>query len=326
MALGPTSLLPRFTIAPLRTSQLVSVSSPSSALARRDYLQGLLIGSVAAVLFSAKAIVAKLLYQEGIDAITLIALRMLLSLPVFALIAAWQWQRQPRLQLRDLLQIAGLGLLGYYLSSTLDFLGLEHISAGLERLILFLTPSFVILLGVLRYRRRVEARQWQSLLLAYSGIVLVFAHDVRFGGGEIALGASLVMAATLSYAIYLLLSAELLARVGTLRLTSLAMCASSLAALIQYAVLRPLPGLFTQMPAVWKLSLLNAVACTVLPVFMTMMAVARIGADRASQAAMIGPVSTLALGWWLLSEEISLLQLAGAGLVMAGMYRLSRRR
>lgn len=301
------------------------MKSPASPH-RQLYLQGLALAGIGAVLFSGKAVVAKLLYREGIDAYTLIALRMLLSLPVFALMAALHWHRAPALQRADLWRIPLLGLLGYYLSSTLDFLGLERISVGLERLILFLTPSFVILLGLLRYGRRVEARQWQSLLIAYAGIVLVFWHDARFGGPDIVLGASLVLAATLSYAVYLLFSAELLSRVGTLLLTSLAMCASSIAALLQYAALRPFASLFTQSAAVWKLSLLNAMACTVLPVFFTMMAVARIGPDRASQASMIGPVSTLALGWWLLGESASALQLAGAALVMAGMYRLTRRR
>ena len=306
-----------------QTSHLVKPSSPAPD--REAYLQGLLLASVAAVFFSGKAIVAKLLYREGIDAITLIALRMLLSLPIFMLIALLSWRRAPRLTIGDLWRIPLLGLLGYYVSSTLDFLGLETISVGLERLILFLTPSFVILMGVLRYQRRGESRQWQSLLLAYSGIVLVFWHDSRFGGQGILLGTSLVLLAALSYALYLLLSGELVRRVGSLRLTALAMCAASLAALAQYATLHPFGSLFTQTTAGWELSLLNATACTVLPVFLTMTAVARIGADRASQASMIGPVSTLLLGWWLLDEAASPLQIAGAALVMAGIYRLSQR-
>lgn len=300
--------------------------SSAQQLPRQDiYLQGLLLAGVAAVFFSAKAIVAKLLYREGIDAVTLVALRLLLAMPVFLAIAAWTWRREPRLSASELLRICVLGLIGYYLSSMLDFLGLQYISAGLERLILFLTPSFVMLMSMARYRRRIEARQWQSLLLAYAGIVLVFWHDARFGGSGIALGATLVLIGTLSYSVYLLMSGELVARVGALRLTAVAMCASSLAALLQYALLRPFQGLFTQSPAVWGLSLLNASACTVLPVFFTMMAVARIGADRASQASMIGPVSTLALGWWLLGESVSVLQLTGAALVLGGMFLLSRR-
>nr|WP_256365903.1 DMT family transporter [Solimonas sp. K1W22B-7] len=276
-----------------------------------------------AVFFSAKAVIAKLLYREGIDAVTLIALRMLLSLPVFLLVAAWTWRREPRLDARDLARIGLLGLLGYYLSSMLDFLGLQYVSAGLERLILFLTPSFVLLLGLLVLDRKVTRRQWLSLAFAYAGIVLVFWHDVSLGGRNVVLGGALVAGAAISYAIYLLLSGELIARVGALRLVALAMTVSTVACLLQYALLRPFPGLFEQALPVWRLSLLNASLCTVLPVFLTMASVGRVGAGVSAQAGMIGPVSTLFLAWWLLGEPITALQLAGTGLVLAGMLLLS---
>jgi drug/metabolite transporter (DMT)-like permease len=208
----------------------------------------------------------------------------------------------------------------------LDFMGLEYISAGLERLLMFLTPTFVLLLGMLLYRRPVSRQQWLSMLCAYAGIVLVFWHDLGTGGSNVALGSALVLAATLTYGAYLLWSAELLHRVGSLRLVALAMISSSVAGLLQYAVLRPFGTLFEQVPAVWQLSLVNAIFCTVLPVFLTMIAVGRIGPGHASQATMIGPVSTLFLGWWLLGEPITSLQLGGTGLVLAGVWLLSRRR
>lgn len=293
---------------------------------RTAYLNGLALAGLGAVFFSAKAVVAKLLYRHGIDAVTLIALRMLLSAPVFAVVALWTWNHGPRPGLRDTVRIVALGLVGYYGSSMLDFMGLQHISAGLERLILFLTPTFVLLLGMLMYRRRVGVRQWLSMAFAYAGIVLVFWHDVSLGGGHVALGSAFVFGAALLYAIYLLLSGELLQRVGTLRLVSLAMCVSAVASIAQYAVLRPLPGLFEQVPAVWGLSLVNATLCTVLPVFLTMFGVARVGAGNASQAGMIGPVATLLLAWWLLAEPITGLQLAGTALVMAGIFLLSARK
>ncbi|WP_299690883.1 DMT family transporter [Hydrocarboniphaga sp.] len=290
------------------------------------YLSGLVLAVVGAVFFSGKAIVAKLLYRHGIDAVTLIALRMLLSAPVFIGVAVWTWRQAPRLGAADLLRIGVLGLLGYYASSMLDFLGLQYVSAGLERLVLFLTPSFVLLIGFLAYRRVVSRWQWLSLACAYGGIVLVFWHDLKVGGSNVALGSALVLGAALSYALYLLLSGELLARVGTLRLVALAMTSSSVAGLIQYAVLRPFPTLFQQSAAVWQLSLVNAALCTVVPVFMTMIAVGRIGAGLASQAGMIGPVSTLFLGWWLLGEPITQLQLAGTALVLGGIFLLTTRK
>lgn len=301
------------------------LSTLDDAGQRRAWLAGLALAIAGAVFFSAKAVIAKLLYREGIDAVTLIALRMLLSLPVFLAVAVWTWRRQPRLDARDLGRIALLGLLGYYLSSMLDFLGLQYVSAGLERLILFLTPSFVLLIGLFVLGRSVTRLQWWSLGFAYAGIVLVFWHDVNLGGPQVALGSALVAGAAISYAIYLLLSGELIARVGSLRLVALAMTVSTVACLLQYALLRPLPGLFEQTLPVWRLSLLNASLCTVLPVFLTMISVGRIGAGPSAQAGMIGPVSTLFLAWWLLGEPITALQLAGTGLVMAGMLLLSLR-
>lgn len=295
------------------------------SLSRTHYLSGLLLALVGSVFFSAKAVVAKLLYRHGIDAVTLIALRMLLSVPVFLAVSAYTWRRQPRLSSNDLARIFGLGLIGYYASSMLDFMGLQYLSAGLERLILFLTPSFVLLIGLVVMNKPVTRRQWLSLLVAYGGVVLVFWHDLHLNGRNTALGAALVLGAALFYAIYLLASGELLKRVGSVRLVALAMTASAFAGLLQYAVLRPFPSLFEQSAAVWSLSLVNALFCTVLPVFLTMIAVARIGAGPASLAGMIGPVSTLFLALWLLAEPITRLQLAGTALVLAGMVLLSSR-
>ncbi|WP_420468465.1 DMT family transporter [Panacagrimonas sp.] len=293
---------------------------------RTAYLSGLALAALGAILVSAKAVVAKLLYRHGIDAVTLIALRMLLSAPVFLAVAMWTWRQAPRLSRADLLRIVALGLVGYYGSSMLDFVGLQYITAGLERLILFLAPSFVLLLGLLLYRRRVSRQQWMSLALAYAGIALVLWHDVSLGGDRVVLGAGCVFGAALLYAIYLLYSGELLQRVGTLRLVSLAMSVSCVACVLQYALLRPLPTLFEQSATVWQLSLLNAGLCTVLPVFLIMFGVARAGAGPAAQAGMVGPVSTLFLAWWWLAEPITSLQLAGTGLVMSGIVMLTVRR
>lgn len=308
---------------------MTSLSTPLSidtAAPRSAYLGGIAMAGLGAVFFSAKAIVAKLMYRHGIDAVTLIALRMLLSAPFFLFVAAWTWRNTPRLSRRDPLRIVLLGLVGYYGSSMLDFTGLQTISAGLERLILFLTPTFVLLLGVLLFARPVAARQWMSMAFAYAGIVLVFWHDVALGGGSVMFGGACVFGAALLYAIYLLYSGELLQRVGTLRLVALAMTASSVAGITQYAVQRPIAGLFEQSAAVWGLAFMIATLCTVLPVFLTMFGVARIGAGNAAQAGMIGPVSTLFLAWSILGEPLTMLQLLGTALVLAGIFLLSTRR
>ncbi|MBC3875610.1 DMT family transporter [Undibacterium sp. LX15W] len=277
-----------------------------------------------AILFSAKAIVAKLLYAYHLDAVTVIAFRMLFSLPVFAAIAIWQgWKNEP-LSTADRWRLLALGLVGYYLSSFLDFLGLQYISAGLERLILFLTPSFVLLIHVLWFKRPIRPIEYLSLGIAYAGIVLVFMHDLSFNGQQVILGAGLVLGSAIAYATYLIQSGEMVLRIGALRLVSYAMCVSSFACIAQFVVLRPI-SLLNQSWPVLSLSMVNAMVCTVLPVFLTMFAVQKIGAPKASQAGMIGPVSTLVLGSVFLQEAVTTWQLAGASLVILGMYLLSRK-
>jgi len=292
---------------------------------KRNYRTGLMIAITGAVLFSAKAIVAKLMYRYHVDAVTVLALRMLFSLPVFMAIALWQAATMPSLSAADRWRIIGLGLVGYYLSSFLDFLGLQYISAGLERLILFLTPSFVLLISVVFLRKRVSWIEWMALCVSYFGIVLVFMHDLHQGGSAIVLGASLVLGAAASYAVYLILSGQLLERIGSLRLVSYAMCVSSVACIGQFFILRSGTMLLQPTPVYW-LSFINAFFCTILPVMLTMFAMVRIGAGSVSLAGMIGPVSTLFLGAWILHEQISMIQLAGTALVLAGIFLLSTKR
>ncbi len=292
---------------------------------RQAYLSGLAIAVAGAILFSAKAIVAKLIYRYHVDAVTLIAFRMLFSLPFFAAVALWKARTEPALDKSDLGRVILLGLLGYYLSSFLDFLGLQYISAGLERLILFLTPSFVLLISFAFLKKKITMLEWAALGVAYLGTVLVFMHDVRFGGSNVLLGGTFVLGSAIAYAIYLLLSGALVRRVGAMRLVAYAMCASSAACILQFFLLRPASMLAQPLP-VYGLSLLNAVLCTVFPVFLTMVAVARIGAAAASQAGMIGPVSTLFLGAAILGEPVTGIQLAGTALVLAGIYLVSRKK
>lgn len=299
------------------------MSDPS--LARAAYRRGLLIAAAGAVLFSAKAIVAKLLYRHPVDALDVLALRMLYSAPFFVAIAVWQWRSTAPLSRRDVFAVLALGLLGYYLSSYLDFAGLQYVSAALERLILFLSPSFVLLISAVALRRRIGLREWAALALAYAGIVLVFAHDLSLGGDRVVLGALLVFGAALSYALYLIGSGELVKRLGPWRLVAYAMSVSTVAVLLHFGVTRPWTHLLQPWP-VQALSVFNAMFCTVAPVLLTMFAVARIGAPAAAQAGMLGPVSTLFLGAWLLGEPITVWQLAGSALVLAGMYVLSLRK
>ncbi|GAB2851559.1 DMT family transporter [Pseudoduganella ginsengisoli] len=300
-------------------------NSATPPLPRSAYLGGLAIAIGGAILFSTKAVVAKLMYRYQLDAVTVIAFRMLFSLPVFASIAVWKMRTGAPLSKADRWRIVIMGAVGYYLSSFLDFLGLQYISVGLERLILFLTPTFVLLISTLFLKHHISRKQWLALAISYAGIVLVFLHDLKGGGADVALGSTLVLGSAMAYAAYLLLSGEMVQRLGSLRLVSYAMCVSSVACIGQFFILRP-AHLLVQPMAVYGLSLVNGIFCTVMPVFMTMMAVQRIGAGTASQAGMIGPVSTLFLGALVLGEPVTNWQLAGTGLVLAGIYLLSQKK
>ena len=278
------------------------------------------------VLFSAKAVVVKLAYRHGVDALTLLTLRMLFAAPFFAVALAWSSRGRPALTRREHIRIVFLGVVGYYAASYFDFLGLQHVSAGLERLILYLYPTIVVLISVLFLRRRFTRTDGIALLVAYAGIIAAFWHDLGVGAdGNVPLGAALVFASAFTYALYLVFAGELVHKVGAIRLTSYAILVSAVAVLLHFAVQNPLAS-FVQPAPVYALSVLNGFFCTVLPAFATMLAIERIGAGRTAMVAMIGPLATIALAWLLLGEAMSVWGMAGAALVLAGVLVLSRAR
>jgi drug/metabolite transporter (DMT)-like permease len=280
-------------------------------------------GSIA---FSGKAIIVKLAYRYGVDAVTLIMLRMLFALPLFVLLAAWAGRGKPALMRRDMVAICGLGFSGYYLASFLDFAGLSYISASLERLILYLNPTIVLLLGLLLFGRRASMRQWMALGVSYAGVLVVFGHELEFAGANVLLGTLLVFASALSYAVYLVYSGEEVKRLGALRLTGLATTVACLLCIVQFLLLRPLDAALAVAPEVIWLSLLNATACTFAPVVMVMMAVERIGAGAAAQVGMIGPMSTILMSVLILGEPFTPWVALGTLLVLCGVWLLTRSR
>jgi drug/metabolite transporter (DMT)-like permease len=303
--------------------------SESSVRAHPHLASGLLLASAGSIAFSGKAIIVKLAYRHGVDAVTLIMYRMLFALPLFLALAWWASYRQgggkaPPLTRRDWLGIVGLGVTGYYLASFLDFWGLSYISASLERLILYLNPTLVLILGWVLYRRRISAPQALAMLVSYAGVLLVFGHEADFAGTGAALGALLVFGSAVSYAIYLVYSGEMVKRLGSLRLVGLATSVACLLCLLQFVLLRPLEAAFAVAPEVIWLSLLNAIACTFAPVLMVMMAIERIGAGLAAQTGMIGPMSTIAMGVLVLDEPFNRWIVAGTALVVAGVFLVTR--
>ncbi len=295
------------------------------ALPARMPWAGLALAAAGAIAFSGKAIIVKLAYRHGVDAVTLLMYRMLFALPLFVALAWWAGRGKPPLTRRDLLLVAGLGFSGYYLASFLDFAGLQYISASLERLILYLTPTLVLGFGVLLFGHRVTARQLMALAVSYAGVLLVFGHEVSLSGRETLIGAALVFASAVSYSLYLVFSGEHVARLGALRLTGWATSVAALLCIAQFLVLKPLAVAAVAPPVLW-LSLLNALACTFAPVVMVMMAIERIGATLTAQTGMVGPLSTLLLGVWLLGEPFNAWIAAGTVLVLAGVALLARAR
>ena len=291
--------------------------------ARKSLAPGLLLALFGAVAFSGKAIIVKLAYRHGVDAVTLIMYRMLFALPIFAVMAWWASRNRPPLTRRDWLGVVGLGVIGYYLSSFLDFAGLQYITASLERLILYLNPTLVMLLSWLLYRKRMTARQGLGMAISYAGVVLVFGREASLQGPQAAWGALLVFLSAACYAVYLVYSGQLVQRLGSLRLVGLATSVACLCCIAQFVVLRPLSAAVVA-PEVIGLSVLNATLCTAVPVLLVMMAIERIGPSLTAQTGMVGPLSTILMGVLILGEPFTAWVAAGTVLVIAGIFVFTR--
>jgi drug/metabolite transporter (DMT)-like permease len=302
-----------------------TIAADPAAKAQRPIWPGLMLATCGAIAFSGKAIIVKLAYRYGVDAVTLIMYRMLFALPMFLLLSWWAGRGKPPLTRRDLMTVAGLGFSGYYLASFLDFAGLAYITASLERLILYLNPTLVLALGLVVFKRKVTQKQLFALAVSYCGVLLVFGHEVTLVGAHVALGAVLLFSSAVSYAVYLVYSGEEVKRLGALRLTGLATTVACVLCIAQFFILRPVSAMVVAPEVIW-LSVLNATLCTFMPVLMVMMAIERIGAPMAAQTGMIGPLSTILMGVLILGEPFTAWVAAGTVLVLAGIWLLARSR
>jgi len=289
---------------------------------------GIAFALVGVLAFSFRPILIKLAYAaHPVSPTTLMFLRMALALPFFAAVGWWLRGQQPRLQARDWAGLAGLGFVGYYLSSFLDFAGLQYVGAGVGRLIQYLYPTLVLLLSFLYLRKRPTVREISALAITYTGVALVLSD--RLGGGAegnlFLLGALLVFGCALTYAVYLVAGSQLIQRIGSMRFTALTMIVSTAPITLQFFALEPLAAL--ELPAaVWWYAGIMATFSTVLPVFLVAEALKRIGANHFALVGAVGPVSvavTSALG---LDEPFGPLQAAGAALVIGGVLLVSLRR
>lgn len=292
----------------------------------RHLQSGSLYAVLAALGFSFKAIFVKLAYAAGpVDAVTLLALRMGLSLPLFAwLVWASRGAASTPLTLGDGFRVAVLGLLGYYLSSLFDFYGLQFISAGLERLILFTYPTLVLIFQAVALRERPTPRTLVAMGLCYLGLGIAFVHDLRTAGGghAVLVGSLWVFASAVTYALYYSGTGMVLKRMGSMRMAGLCGSASSLMVLAHYLLVADVTQLAQLPAAVWANAAMMALFSTVLPIYWVALAIQRLGPTHTAAVGNLGPVLTMLASWAILSEAISGYQIAGLVLVLLGVSRL----
>ncbi len=285
---------------------------------------------LAAVAFSSKAVMVKLAYADGVDVESLLVLRMLFSAPFYLGIAAWLYftGKVEHLARRDWVAVALLGAVGGYLPMWLDFAGLAYVSAGLERIILFVYPTMVVLISAMVLGRAIGRREVYALGLSYVGVAVAAGGDVQSVGQltpQMLLGAALVFVSALVYAGYLVASGHLIPKLGVMPFTACIMLVASLASGVHYVVM-PHPMALDGLPFhVYAIALLMAVVATVLPSFLLSAGIHRIGSSRAALVGTVGPVSTIYLAYMFLGEDVTVLQLAGTACVMAGVFAITTR-
>jgi drug/metabolite transporter (DMT)-like permease len=290
---------------------------------------GFIITLLGAVLFSTKAIIVKHAFgATHTDALTLLTLRMAFSLPFFV-VAAFVVSGQKanvRMTPHQWLLVAFLGIMGYYLSSLLDFIGLQYVSAGLERLILFLYPSFVVFINAIFFGQRITRIQKWALLLTYSGILIAYVGEISFDASQpgLYLGSLLVFVCAVTYSIYIAGSGKIIPVIGANKFTAYAMLAATAAIFVHFAHAGHREVLATG-KALWVYGLLLAVFATVLPSFMISQGLKRIGSNNVAIISGIGPVSTILQAHFILGEKIFAAQIFGTVLVVLGVLLLSWR-
>lgn len=284
---------------------------------------GIIFVLISTVSFSAKSVFAKLAYQELNDSVTILFLRMGMALPFFLLVSFRKTNSNYQLTLSDKAQILFLGIIGYYLASLFDFWGLEYIPAGMERVILFIYPTFVVILSILILKRKPEKQEILSLFITYSGILFIFIKEKFWINKSVMIGGSLVLASALSYSFYLIGSEKLISKMGATKYTSYALSISGICIVVHFFIAREIDLLFTLSARIYFLGFLMAIVSTVIPVFMLTQGIKRIGSTKSAILGTFGPVSTILLGYYLLGEKIGILEIIGTFFILFGVLILS---
>ncbi|PKA96505.1 EamA domain-containing membrane protein RarD [Flavobacteriaceae bacterium MAR_2009_75] len=287
---------------------------------------GVVFAILGVILFSAKAVMVKLAYTYNVDYLTLLLFRMLFALPFYALIALFTKPKSSeKASLKDYLWLIIFGFLGYYLASLFDFMGLQYIKAGLERIILFIYPTIVVLLSFIFFKKKLTRNQFLAILITYLGVLVTFWDEIGLSGETVYLGGFLIFLNALTYAAYLVGSGWLIPKFGVLRFTSFAMMVSTVCVLLHYFIVSD-GDLFHYPEEVYYLGLAMALFSTLLPSFLVSEAINRLGASTFSIFGSLGPVSTIVLAFFFLDERITYLQVFGMVIVILGVMLVSRKK
>ncbi len=286
------------------------------------------MGALGAICFSTKAIFVKLAYRDSqVDVLALLALRMLFSFPFFAVSAmVSSGQRENvRFTRRQWIQVAVIGCLGYYISSALDFLGLKYITAGIERLILFAYPTFVLIMNAVWFKQKASRRQWIAVVLTYFGLIIAFVSEARIQGDEdFYFGAGMILLCALTYALYIVGSGKMIPIVGAGKFNSYAMSFACLGVLIHFFIASD-ESLFGLPVIVYVYSFLMATISTIIPSYLVSSGINRIGSNNIAVLASLGPLSTILQAYYFLNEQISFLQITGTVFILGGVLLIAWR-
>lgn len=300
-------------------------TSKSSSEPKQVDITGYLLGILGASFFATKGIVIKLALIENVDALTTLSWRMIIAVPFFILIGGLGYRDQKakdpdfKIPRATLIKASLVGMIGYYLASYLDFVGLEYISAQFDRLILLTYPFFVVILGAIFFKRKVTLPMIGALLVSYTGLALIFARDLSVEGPNVVIGAFLVLGAAISYAVYQLLAKPLIDQIGARLFTSIAMSAAGVVVIIQFFLTHPPSTLIVSANAMWLMLAMGTIS-TVAPAYLISAAIGRIGPAPTAVMGNVSPLVTITLAVTILGEAFSVWHAAGAALVIAGIF------
>jgi drug/metabolite transporter (DMT)-like permease len=295
------------------------------------FIQGILLSLAGTVLFSVKAIFVKLAYRDAeVDAVTLLALRMLFSTPFFLTTALFSSSKSNNIKFtsRQWIYIAVIGCLGYYISSLFDFIGLKYISAGIERLILFAYPTMVLLMSSVIFKEKIKSVQWLAVVITYFGLAIAFFGETGLGsekGSDFVFGSLLIFLCAITYASYIVGSGRLIPQVGATKFNSYAMSFACAGVLLHFFLFGTTSLLHLPV-IVYVYSFLMAVFSTVIPSYLIAVAIKRIGSDNSAIVNSVGPVSTIFLAYLFLNESVSVWQLIGTALILVGVFIIARQK